>query len=126
MKFVLEKINKELKGIGIPYEFMRFTEDPGAGEYWVGEYTETPSINEDGYEESNLLLTGTTRGSWLELEESKDKIKHLFPAVGGYRATTEAGVLCVFYDNAFPVPTGEAELKRMQINLHIKQWKGMN
>ena len=125
MKAALKVINDELNGIGIPYEFMRYTATV-EGQYWVGEYTETPSINEDGYEESNLLLTGTTRGSWLELEESKDKIKHLFPAVGGYRTTTEDGILCVFYDNAFPVPTGEAELKRMQINLHIKQWKGMN
>lgn len=125
MKNALKVIKDELNGIGIPYEFMRWT-DAVDGQYWVGEYTETPSINEDGYEESTLLLTGTTRGSWMELEESKDKIKHHFPAVGGYRTTTETGALCVFYDNALPVPTGEAELKRMQINLHIKQWKGMN
>lgn len=120
----LKIINAELEKV-IPYEFMRYTKAV-EGEYWVGEYTETPSINEDGYEESTLLLTGTTRGSWLDLEESKDKIKHLFPTVGGYRVMTPAGALCVFYDNALPVPTGEAELKRMQINLHIKQWKGMN
>lgn len=119
----LKVINDMLCQI-IPYEFMRFTA-PVEGEYWVGEYTETPSINEDGYEECTLLLTGTTRGSWLDLEQSKEKIKHLFPAVGGFRTTTEAGTMCVFYENAFPVPTGEAELKRMQINLHIKQWKGM-
>lgn len=125
MKSVLKVIKDELNGIGIPYEFMRWT-DTVDGQYWVGEYTETPSITEDGYEECTLLLTGTTRGSWLELEESKEKIKHRFPAVGGFRTTTEEGALIVFYDNAFPVPTGEAELKRMQINLHIKQWKGKN
>jgi hypothetical protein len=120
----LKVIGEMLTSI-IPYEFMRFT-DPVDGEYWVGEYTEAVTINEDGYEESTLLLTGTTRGSWLDLEESKEKIKHLFPAAGGFRTTTDDGALCVFYENAFPVPTEEAELKRMQINLHIKQWKGMN
>ena len=124
MKEALKIINAELQKI-IPYEFMRYTA-PVEGQYWVGKYTETPSINEDGYEETNLLLTGTTRGSWLELEESKEKIKRTFPAVGGYRTKTEAGTMCVFYENAFPVPTGEAELKRMQINLQVKQWKGMN
>lgn len=31
--------------------------------------------------------------------------------------------VAVFYDSAFPVPTGDGELKRIQINLSIKEWK---
>ena len=31
--------------------------------------------------------------------------------------------IAVFYGNAFPVPTGDGFLKRLQINLTVKEWK---
>ena len=85
-----------------------------------------PTLDEDGKEESTMILTATTRGEWLELEEIKQKIKKHFPAVGGLRAETDNGVIVVFYSDAFPVPTGEADLKRIQINLDVREWKGLN
>ena len=44
----------------------------------VGEYNEIESVNEDGLQETTFILTGTTRGSWLELEQDKEKIEQLF------------------------------------------------
>ena len=116
--------NNELNRIGVPYEFMLWTSSV-EDRYWVGEYAETPTDTEDGYEEGTLILTGTTRSSWLVLMEDRAKIKDHFPKESGLRIPTDNGVVVFFYENSFPVPTGEADLKRIQINLHIKSWKGL-
>ena len=118
-------VTTELKNIDIPYEFMRWTPNV-EDRYWVGEYSEAPTDTEDGYEEETLILTGTTKGLWSVLFQDREKIKDHFPTVGGLRKSTDKGVVVIFYDNSFPVPTGEADLKRIQINLQIKAWKGMN
>ena len=118
-------VKDELNKIGVPYEFMRWTSSVEYP-YWVGEYSEAPTGTEDGYQEGTLMLTGTTKGSWLELLQQKAQIQDHFPTVGGLRATTDKGVVVIFYSHSFPVPTGEADLKRMQIDLQIKAWKGMN
>lgn len=114
----------ELKNIDVPYEFMRWTSEK-EDRYWVGEYLETPTDTEDGYEEGTLILTGTTEGLWSVLMQDRAKIKDHFPTICGLRKATENGVVVIFYENSSPVPTGEMNLKRIQINLHIKMWKGM-
>lgn len=119
LKFISEQMNI----LGIPYDFIDWKSD-FADPYWIGEYTESPSINEDGSAETSFILTGTTRGEWLSLEEAKERIRHHFPAVGGLCDKTEGGAIAVFFAGSFPVPTGDAALKRIQINLDIKEWKG--
>ena len=122
---VLGIIKDELHSIGVPYEYMRWTSTVN-DRYWVGEYSDTPTYNEDGSEEITLLLTGTTSQSWAMLHQDQSKIKDHFPNIYGLRKSTNDGVVVIFYDNSLPVPTGEADLKRLQINLQIKAWKGMN
>ena len=121
LKFVKEQMDI----LAIPYEFMQWSSEIKYP-YWVGEYSETPTLTEDGYEESTFILTGTTRGTWSELEEDKEKIKKHFPSNGGLRSSTDSGSIAVFFSGSLPVPTGEADLKRIQINLTIKEWKGLN
>lgn len=121
---VLEVITNELDSIGVPYEFMEWT-DAVQYPYFVGEYSEVPQTSEDGYKESNMILTGTTNGLWLDLERIRAKIERHFPPIYGLRKSTDTGTVVIFYGNSFPVPTGEANLKRIQINLEIKEWKGM-
>lgn len=122
---VLGTVKEELNSIGVPYEFMEWT-DPVQYPYFVGEYSEVPPTAEDGGKEATLMLTGTTKGSWLELEQFRASIENHFHPVCGLRMSTDDGAVAVFYENSFPVPTGEADLKRIQINLKIKKWKGMN
>lgn len=118
-------VKDSLQSIGIPYEFMRWTSSV-EDRYWIGEYSESVTDTEDGYEELTLMLTGTTRNSWMVLIEDGKTIKDHFPKEGGLRISTDSGVVVIFYENSFPVPTGEADLKRIQVNLQIKSWKGMN
>lgn len=125
----LKFISDELESAGIPYEFMEFkTSIEKLDCYFVGEYQEIVPVNENGEEESQFILTGTSRnkkdkGGTLILEDIKQKIKKIFPSISGNMATLENGsCVAVFYENAFPVRTGDAFLKRIQINLKVKEW----
>lgn len=118
-------VHSELQKIGVPYEFMRWTSTVG-DRYWIGEFMETPTNTEDGYEEGTLILTGTTKSSWLSLMQDRAKIKDHFPNVYGLRSATDKGTVVIFYEDSTPIPTGDANLKRIQVDLRIKSWKGMN
>lgn len=123
---VLGIVKDKLNSNDVPYEFMRWTSTEIPNRYWVGEYSEIPTDTEDGYEEGTLILTGTTSNAWLELLQDRAKIKDHFPPVYGLRIATGKGTVVIFYNNSFPVPTGDANLKRIQVDLQIKAWKGMN
>lgn len=121
---MLGVLYEELNSLGVPYEFMQWTSDVQYP-YWVGEYSEVSTMSEDGYKETSLILTGTTKGSWMELEQTKAKIESHFPAACGLRKSTADGAVAFYYENSFPVPTGEADLKRIQVNIRVKEWKGL-
>lgn len=121
---ILEIVQTGLADLDIPYEFMRYNAEV-IDRYWVGEYSETPTVNEDGYCEATILLTGTTKQAWMTLLQDREKIENHFPRIGGLRVATDKGTVVIMYDNSTPIPTGDADLKRIQINLHIKAWKGM-
>lgn len=119
----LQFINDQLTILGIPYEFGEWSSKV-TYPYWVGEITEEPTITEDGAEESTMILTGFARGKFLAMEKQKDEIKKHFHPIYGLRSETDNGTIVVFFDGAFYVPTGEAGLKRIQVNLKIQEWKG--
>ena len=120
----LKFINDQMEQIDVPYEFDRWTSDIKYP-YGVGEITEDPITTEDGLEQSTMLLTFFNRGKMIDLLSIKEKIKSHFPPVYGLRGQTDSGSsIAVFFDGFFPVPTGEADLKKIQINLKIKEWKG--
>lgn len=119
----LKFIKEQMDILGIPYEFGEWTSTIQYP-YFVGEITEEEPTTEDGYEQSTFMLTGFHRGSYISLEEIKAKLYKHFHSIHGLRAETESGAISVFYGGAFYVPTNEADLKRIQINLIIKEWKG--
>ena len=120
----LKFIKEQMSAINVPYEFMEWT-SAIQYPYFVGELTEVPTSVESGYEEATMLLTGFSRGNYSDMEIIKEKIKSHFIPVYGLRGQTESGAtVVVFYDNAFYIPTGEADLKKLQINLKIYVWKG--
>ena len=120
----LKFVNEQMEALGIPYEFGEWT-SPVVYPYTVGEITEEPIETEDGLEQSTLLLTVFHRGSYLDMENIKEAIKKHFDPRFGLRAATDSGSIAVFFDGYFYVPTGEADLKKLQINLIIKEWKGV-
>ena len=119
----LKFISDELGAIAVPYEFGEWTSDIQYP-YFVGEITESPTVTEDGYEESYMLLNGFTRGKYVDLERMKNTIKKHFNPIIGKCAKTDCGSIAVFFNGSNFIPTNEADLKRVQINLLIKEWKG--
>lgn len=118
-------ISQQLEATGVPYEFGEWSSNV-TYPYTVGEITEEPVDTEDGKEQSTLLLTAYYRGkgAYLELERIKNTIKKHFDPRLGMQGETDGGAIAVFFDGCFYVPTGEADLKRLQINLKIIEWKG--
>ena len=118
----LQYVNKLMADIGISYEFMRWNSGIPPDVYFVGEYMESPSMTkeENGHQETTFILRGFTRKEWLLLEQAKEKIE---------KNATQTAILgdgtgiAVFYDSATVVPTGDAELKSIKINLNIQEWK---
>ena len=120
----LEFINEQMDNIAVPYEFGDEWTSEVKYPYFTGEITEEPPTTEDGAEESTLILTGFNRGKRIDLETVKETIKKHFNPVTGLCAQTDSGSIAVFFDGSFYIPTGEDDLKKIQINLKIKEWKG--
>ena len=123
----LKIISEAMNEMGLAYGFGRYTPPTGLpvpDPYFVGEYQEMIPTTEDGMQESTFLLTGFGRGSWLQLENARELIQFYFNRVSGRTVITDNGsAVAVFYTNSLIVPTNDAELKRIQINLNIKEWK---
>ena len=115
-------INAQLEKIGIPYQFLEWSA-PVKYPYYVGEITEEPTATEDGFEQSTMIITGFHRGDAATLEADKEKIKKHFHPINGLHGQTDSGRIVVFFDGAFYIPSGEAGLKKIQINILIKEWK---
>lgn len=123
-KETLKFISDALTSAGILYEYEEFNSSiESLNRYWVGEYSETEPMSEDGLEEATFILTGYAKEDMLILENDKKTIKDLFPTISGNRAIFDNGSgVAIFYTNSFPVPTGDDFIKKLQINLTIKEW----
>ncbi len=116
----LKIISDDMAALGINYALLEW-KGKLVYPYFIGEYQEVPTPNEDGEEETSFILTGFSRGQHLELERAKKKIKKIYPKDG--RLVTVDGItVAIFYESGSPVPIGDGEFKRIQINLTIKEW----
>ena len=123
-KNLLKVVSDGMTELGLEYEFGEYTKEPIVYPYFVGEYTETEPTTEDGLQETTFLLTGFSRDKWLTLENAKAKIENYFNKVYGKTVMVDDGsAVAVFYGNSLIVPTGDEELKKIQINLQCKEWK---
>lgn len=123
-KAVLKTIDDAMSEMGINYEYMEWTSAP-VYPYFTGEYQEVVSMDEDGQQETQFILNGFARGegAFLALENAKEQIKEYLQ--DGRLVSTEKSVVAIFYANTLAnLPTGDAELKRIQINLTIKEMNG--
>lgn len=123
MKDILSALSKELNSIGLNYEFGDWSAETVRYPYWIGEYTELEPTTEDGQREIDFILTGTNRGSRLDLENDREKIENLFPSIEGKTVKTSNGRFVCYYAGALTVPVDDGELNRLQVNLTIKRWK---
>lgn len=105
----------------INYHFLYYKTDKVEYPYWVGEYLESEYSAETNYQETTFILTGVTRGSYLELEKQKEIIKK---ALKDKRAILPNGTgIAVHYDYSIPIRVDDIELQKIQVNLTIQEWE---
>lgn len=105
----------------VNYHFLYYKTDKVEYPYWVGEYLESEYSAETNYQETTFILTGVTRGSYLELEKQKEVIKK---ALKDKRAILPSGAgIAVYFDYSMPIRVDDIELQKIQINLTIQEWE---
>ena len=116
----LKFISKTLKPL-VNYHFLYYKTDKVEYPYWVGEYLENEYSAETNYQGTTFILTGVTRGSYLELEKQKEIIKK---ALKDKRAILKNGTgIAVYFDYSMPIRVDDIELQKIQINLTIQEWE---
>lgn len=122
-KNVLKVVKASMQEMGLEYSFKRFRKRPEYP-YFVGTYLETDPLNEDGLQECTFILDGFARGPGSEsaLEEAREQIRNYFTYLGRAFTFDNGEVVVIAYGNAQPVPTDDAELDRIQINLTAMEW----
>ena len=122
-KEALKIISDDMERLNINYELGEWTSDV-VYPYFTGEYQEVPTLTEDGLTETQFIFNGFSRGSWIDLVNAKETIENLYNKVSGRLVTADNNtVVAIFYDSSLVIPTGDAELKRIQVNIKIKEWK---
>lgn len=118
----LQFIANLMERIGIPYAFLEWQEKPPNDYYFVGDYIEEDNNTKDenGLQRSTFILRGFTRKSRMFLEQAKAKIEK---AVSVTAILDDGSGIAVFYGSGNHVPTGDAELKSIKINLNIQEWR---
>lgn len=118
----LEYIGNRLAGAGIPYAFMRWEDDDFPETYFIGSYIEndTGTTEENGHFKTIFILRGYTRGSWLLLEQTKEKIRKNIPVKD---ILSDGSAICISYLYGEPAPTADADIKSIKIDLQIDEWR---
>lgn len=120
----LKIISDSMESIGLTYAFMEWVGTP-EDSYWIGEYQEEEPMYENGMQESTFILTGFARGvtAFADLESAKQKIKEHFHPIGGKKVIADNGsAVAIFYASSFHIRTDDGEVKKIQVNLNVKEW----
>lgn len=121
----LAYVKSFMEALNIPYAYQEWTDDTIPERYWIGEYQEVDSDNmtETGYQETSFYLSGFARGSGANLILEKDK-QQIKERSTDHTAILESGSgIAISYGTGKGVRTNDAELKRIDITLNIKEWR---
>ena len=118
----LKLISDGMAALGLNYAFERWKDKPKYP-YFTGAYLEEESTSEDGMQQCDFILTGITRGSWLDLEAAKEKIENYFYRDGRTAIASNGNAVVIFYSRSDVIPSGDEELKKIEIRLKAKEWK---
>ena len=114
MTEVLTIMNTEMEKLNIPYTFDTWDDEVELPQF-IGEISETPTVDEDGKSEYSFILTGyATNYSYLFGVAEQLKAK--------YKTSAIVDGIVIKYDNATTVDNGTDDLKQLQINFTIKKW----
>lgn len=117
----LKFVSTFMDGLSIPYDFMEWKDKPPDDRYFTGETNELTMtrLEEDGQQDSTMILRGFTRREWGLLWKDAETIRKNLPQTA---ILPDGTGIAVFYAGSAPVPTGDAALKSIKTNLDIKEW----
>lgn len=111
---VLTTIKNELEQMNIPYTFDGWDNEIELPQF-IGEISETATIDEDGKNEYSFILTGFAM-SYTPLFAIAEQLKHK------YKTSYIVDGVVIKYDNTTTVENSTDDLKQIQINMTIKEW----
>ena len=114
MTEVLTILKNEMEKLNIPYTFDTWDNDIELPQF-IGEISETPTVDEDGKSEYSFILTGYAR-TYSELFGISEQLK------SRYKTSLIVDGIVIKYDNTTTIDNGTDDLKQIQINLNIKKW----
>ena len=114
MTDILTTMNTEMEKLNIPYTFDTWDDDVELPQF-IGEISETPTVDEDGKSEYSFILTGYAT-TYSELFAISEQLK------SKYKTSAVVDGIVIKYDNATTIDNGTEDLKQIQINFNIKKW----
>ena len=114
MTDILTTMNTEMEKLNIPYTFDTWDDDVELPQF-IGEISETPTVDEDGKSEYSFILTGYAT-NYSELFAISEQLK------AKYKTSAIVDGIVIKYDNATTIDNGTEDLKQIQINFNIKKW----
>lgn len=122
IEYAAEYVAGMMSGLALPHAPWRFKAAEIPDVYFVSDYNEVPSATaeENGMRPVTVILRGYTRQEMLSLFVAAGKIEK---SCAKTVILPDGTGLAVFYDSAMPVPTGDAQLKSIKINLTIQVWR---
>ncbi len=121
MTDALHILDEALAELGLKYAFMRW-DDEVKYPYMVGFYDEIETNSEDGQSKYEFTIEIFHRGTFLDLEKIKEKVKQYFTKDGRIWNVKNNAVV-ISYERALLIEQDDPELKRMNIYLMIKKWE---
>ena len=116
---LLTVFKSALNGLGITSAYRRYSGDKYP--YLTYEYFVTNVSNEDGSTDGELLCEVWTRGTYAELDAIDEKLKEYFKKLF---VNVDNGVIYFDYATSTPEDEEDGELKKLQITITTKIWKG--
>ena len=116
---LLTEFKKALDSLSIESAFRVYAGDKYP--YMTFEYYETDVTHEDGGTTGELLCEIWTRNTFAELIDIKEKLKDYFKQKN---IMVGNDVYHFDYVSSTPEDTGDSELKKIQVNIMTKYWKG--
>ena len=111
---VLTLIKSEMEKLNIPYTFDTWDKDIELPQF-IGEISETPTVDEDGKSEYSFILNGYAM-DYTYLLSVAEQLKTR------YKPSAVVNGLAIIYNSCNTIDNNTDDLKQIQITLTIKEW----
>jgi hypothetical protein len=115
----MEYIVKAMSELDLPFAFYEWVEAPPETYFVAETCQEVDPVDESGRQETVIILGGFTKGSYMELEQAKDRLKKIDRS----EILSDGMGVALYYNTSNNVPLDNSDYKKIQVNLTLKEWK---